>query len=105
MDYINKIELLGNVGQVRTNTLDAGTVQNFSLYTQKVSQRADGTPICEGTWHNVVAWDKEKVKQGDVVHVKGRLRVCKYTSSDGTERTYPEVIVSDISIIDSRIEA
>lgn len=99
MDYINKIELQGSVGHVRTNTLDAGTVQNFSLYTQTILHKADGTPICEGMWHSVAAWDKEKVKQGDKVHVVGRLRTCTYTSADGTSKVYYEVVASEVKVI------
>lgn len=99
MDYINKIELQGSVGCVRTNHVQGMTVQNFSLYTEHLNRLKDGSIIREGTWHNVVAWEKTQVGEGDVVKVIGRLRQQIYTSANGAERIYYEAIASKIDIV------
>lgn len=100
MDYINKIELQGWVGCVRTNQVQGMTVQNFSLLTEYMNKLKDDSYVCESTWHQVVAWDKAQVEKGDTVKVVGRLRQQKYTAADGTERVYYEVIASELKIIE-----
>lgn len=100
MDYINKIELQGRVGSVRTNQVQGMTVQCFSLLTEYMNKLKDNSYVCESTWHQVVAWDKTQVEKGDTVKVVGRLRQQKYTAADGTERVYYEVIASELKVIE-----
>ena len=99
MEHINRIELQGAVGTVRANEVNGHTVQNFSLYTQYISQRADGTCVGEGTWHNITAWDKVQVNKGDSVRVVGRVRQMKYTGTDGLDKIFNEVVASEVNII------
>lgn len=100
MEYINKIELQGKVGHVRYNEFRDQHVQNFSLSTEYISQNSNGAIFCETTWHQVTACDKEQVKQGDSVNVKGRIRQTRYTTADGAEKFFSEVIANEITIIE-----
>lgn len=100
MDYINKIELQGLVGCVRTNQVQGMTVQNFSLLTEYLNKLKDDSYVCESTWHQVVAWNSQAINKGDKVRVVGRLRQTKYTTSDGTERVYYEVVASELKVIE-----
>lgn len=99
MEYINRIELQGQVGCVRSNQVQGMNVQNFSLLTEYMRKLKDGSYICESTWHNVVAWDMKPVEKGDTVKVVGRLRQQRYTAADGIERVFNEVFASELSII------
>jgi single-strand DNA-binding protein len=106
MQYINKIEIQGIVGSIRSNTLFNDTVYSMSvetttMYRSKETQQ----PIAETMWHIVVVWasttstDLSKVEKGTPVRVVGRLRTTKYTDPNGIERMYNEVIAGEFEII------
>lgn len=99
MEYINTIELQGTVGNVRNNTVGDSRVQSFSMVTQCAYKRQNGEYASETTWHQVSAWNKTEVHYGDWVNVKGRLKHTKYTTADGQEKSFNEVIASEVTII------
>ena len=104
MEYINKIELLGKVGTVRTNVVNGTRVANFSLVTDFLYKTRDGNPVSEATWLNVVAWegreiqDMDHIAKGAVVHVHGRIRSSKFEGSDGTEKQLYEVLANRLRV-------
>lgn len=106
MDYINKIELKGRVGTVRSNVVNDSKVCNFSLVTEFLYKSREGNPMSETTWFNIVAWegrdilDMNKIEKGATVHVTGRIRSSKYEGSDGTERHMQEVLASKLRVIE-----
>lgn len=105
MEYINKIELQGRVGSVRSNVVGETRVINFSLVTEYLYKTKDGGAANEVTWHYVVAWDSKEmpdfslIRKGISLNVKGRLKVTKYTAADGSERQMSEVAASQIRLI------
>ena len=105
MDHINRIELLGRVGNVRTNEFNGGRVANFSLITDILYKNKEGSPISEATWHNIVFWEGRDtpnvsdIVKGAPVHVSGRLRSVKYTNAEGTEKTFYEVLANKVRVI------
>ena len=107
MEQLNRIELRGNVGNARVQTVGDHAVVHFSLPTNYAYKGKDGTPVIETTWHSGVAWsgkgmpDFRKINKGSCVYVTGRLRSQKYTLSDGTERQAYEVIASRLSILET----
>lgn len=106
MENINKIELQGFVGNVRTNEHNGSKVANFSLATETIYKTRDGNPASETTWHNIVAWEGrdiqnvEKIAKGMAVYVTGRLRASRYTSSDGTEKQFYEVLANKVRLLE-----
>ena len=105
MEYLNKIELKGVVGNVRINEFQGLKVANFSLVTKYDYQKKDGSIISENTWHNVVAWeggeiDVEEVKKGAKLYIIGRLRCNRYTGADGVEKMIYEIIASYVREIE-----
>ena len=106
MDHINRIELKGRVGTVRSNTFNDNRVINFSLVTDFLYRTRSGEPISEATWFNIVAWEGrdikelEKVEKGASVHLTGRLRTTKYTNSEGVEKQFYEVLATKLRVID-----
>ncbi len=105
MEHINKIELQGHVGMVRTNEYNGSKVANFSLATEIMYKLRDGNAVSETTWHNIVAWenkempDLQRIVKGTPVNVCGRLRSSRYTSADGTEKQFYEVLAQRIRIL------
>ena len=80
MEYINKVEILGVIGQVYiTKVADTETAQ-FSVLTEDVSQSKDGCAVVNCTWFSVRAWkgrgivELKKLQKGSKVHVIGRFR-------------------------------
>lgn len=109
MEHINRIELQGRVGIVRTNEHNGMRVANFSLATDLLYKTRDGSAVSETTWHNIVAWEGKDIPDvysicvGMPLHVTGRLRTSKYTNADGTERTYYEVLANKVSILQEEV--
>ena len=105
MEHINKIELQGHVGMVRTNEYNGSKVANFSLATEIMYKLRDGNAVSETTWHNIVAWenkempDLQRIVKGTPVNVCGRLRSSRYPSADGTEKQFYEVLAQRIRIL------
>jgi len=106
MEHINKIELKGRIGTVRTNEYNGSKVTNFTMVTELLYKTRDNVALSETTWHNVVAWHgkdmpaQEQITKGIPVHVTGRLRANRYTSADGTEKLFYEVLASKMRIIE-----
>lgn len=106
MEHINRIEIQGRVGIVRTNIVNESMVANFSVATDFLYKR-DGAGVNETTWHNVVAWsgkdmpDLKRITKGTPVHVIGRMRSQKHTSSDGVEKYFYEIMAQKLEILES----
>ena len=106
MEHINRIELQGRVGNVRTNEHNGTRVANFSLATDLLYRTKDGNAVSETTWHNIVAWESKdtpnvhEICVGMPLNVTGRLRTSRYTTADGTEKIFYEVLASRIRIVE-----
>ena len=105
MEQINKIELLGIVGSVRTQFIGERRMAKFTMVTNRAYKNKEGAPVIESTWHNVTAFegrlvrDLEKLEKGRAVHVWGRLQIQHYTGIDGTDRTSVDVLCNHLEII------
>lgn len=105
MEHINRIELQGHVGTVRTNVFEDRSVANFSVATEYFYKNKDGSGVSETTWHNVVAWsgkdiaDLNSIVKGAPVYVCGRLRLNRYTNPEGVEKQVFEIIASKVRIL------
>ena len=105
MEHINRIELQGRVGIVRTNEHNGMRVANFSLATDLLYKNREGAGVSETTWHNVVAWsgrdmpDLSKITIGMSLYVSGRMRTTKYTTAEGTDKYFYEVLANRIRFV------
>ena len=101
MEQINKIEIRGRVGNSRIVEVSGKNVCHFSVATNSVFRTTDGQMVEEVTWHNCTLWGSRKypdlgiVKVGGGIEVKGRMKISRYTGSDGVDRYSYEVIVSE----------
>ena len=105
MEQVNKIELLGIVGSVRTQVIGERRMAKFTMVTNRAYKNKEGAPVIESTWHNVTAFegrlvrDLEKLEKGRAVHVWGRLQIQHYTGIDGMDRTSVDVLCNHLEII------
>ena len=106
MEQLNRIELKGNVGNVKVQTFGENEVVRLSVATNYVYKGRDGNPVIETTWHNVTAWngkgmpDFHKIEKGSCVYVSGRLRQQKFEGADGTEKQIFEVLANRLALIE-----
>ena len=104
MEALNKIELRGNVGNVRLAEIGNGRVVNFSMATNYLYKNKDGEANVETTWFNVAAWeskgmpDLSRIQKGVPVYVCGRMRQVKYAGADGVEKQVYEVLAGKLQI-------
>ena len=98
MDYINKVELQGVIGEVT----DTAPIIQFSLCTSHFYKGADSSLI-ETTWHLVKA-DILNIKgvpeKGKFAHVIGRIKASKYCDLDGKEHYNFYILANKVMILD-----
>ena len=112
MEFLNKIELKGVVGRAEINSFNNSQVCNFSVVTEYSTIDKDRNSIIETAWFNVSAWsgrnnitDLYNIQRGSWVHVIGRLRVRKYTTQTGEERSAMDVIAGKVVLLPKEEEA
>lgn len=115
MEYINKIEVQGTVGNVRTQEFDRGEgnpaskVAHVSIVTNFVYKGHGGEAVIETTWHNVDIWnrkssdnDVDQIQKGQILHVIGRVRIRKFLNESGEARDIYEIVAQSWSIVDGK---
>jgi len=103
---LNRVELRGRIGQDPKIT-DAGgsKVARFSVATSEIFKDRSGALQEDTTWHNVSVWsgknsvDFSQLKKGQMVSVFGRIRTTKYTSVDGDERYFTEILANSVAVV------
>jgi single-strand DNA-binding protein len=98
MSFLNKVQLIGRVGQDPSvsATTDGGTVVNFSLAT---NEKANGKTYTK--WHKIVAWNgaakaAQYLAKGRLVYVEGRLDYNEYKGV-----VYARIVTQHIQFLDS----
>lgn len=106
MEQLNKIELRGVVGSIRTQSFAQNTVARLTLVTNFAYKDKEGSAVIDTSWHNIVAWDNKfmpdfaTITKGSKLYVTGRIRYQKYTGVDGVERISTEVVANKMVVID-----
>ena len=105
MEFLNKIELQGYVGNVNVSTVGDSKSVRFSLCTQQAYNEHGGVAMVECTWFNCLAWEGTKTKgvsqlrSNDIVHLKGRVRAHSYVGADGVAKYTWEVLCQELEIL------
>ena len=106
LTHLNKVELIGIVGSAKNIKVEGTTLVRFTVATTYAFRDREGNAVYETTWHNVSCFERacpediSKIEKGDKVHVLGRIRVCRYTSSEGENRTMTEVVANSVELLD-----
>ena len=108
MEYLNRVELTGKVGNVRITEVGAIRVARVAVATEYNYKNVLGEHTIETTWHNVVINGRsdgpdnfEDIVKGASISVKGRIKMTKYINSLGIEGAVPEIVAYSWSIIDA----
>lgn len=111
MSSINKVILIGNVGQeVVVKEVGGAKVANFSIACGEKYKDKDGNVVEKTEWVNIVAWQKlaeviEKyVKKGDQIYIEGRLQTRKY-EKDGQTHYATDVRAVDMVMLGGKKES
>lgn len=105
MDFINKIEIRGIIGRMENRPMGDKILHRFSVVTEHAYIDSHGEACIETLWLNVSAIDGRKVNiprdadRGDWIHLTGRLRMRRYTDSEGESRLILEVIATEAEIL------
>ncbi|MBO4564363.1 MAG: single-stranded DNA-binding protein [Bacteroidaceae bacterium] len=112
---LNKVMLIGNVGQEPTvRYLDTGVcVASVRLATtDRAFTMRDGTQVPErAEWHSLIFWDKlaetvEKyVHKGDKLYVEGKIQSRNYTDKQGISRQVIEIMVNNMEMLTPKSSA
>ncbi len=103
--YLNRIELKGVVGFVKTQTYSGKTVARITVATRTAFKDKSGNPVIETQWHSVNAWEGKNIEpldgisKGDNLHVIGRVKYNKFTGSDGQDHYTTEIQAEKLSRI------
>ena len=101
----NHIEIRGIIGNARIYNTDGPQVARFSVATDYIYMNKDGGVVRETTWHSVTAFkndkmsDFSKLAKGAGVEVTGRLRNLHYVDNMGVDRTSPDILAEQITVL------
>ena len=105
MEQLNKVELKGIVGYVRSHIVNGKISVDFTMATEYRYRDKCGNGILDVTWHRVSAFENDKcnhldcIASGSNLHVLGRLRTRRYIDNDGNERQSVDVVASEVHIL------
>ena len=116
MSSVNKVILIGNVGQdpeIRSFQ-SGGRVCNLSVATSERWKDRESNEQKERTqWHRVVVFNEnlinlieQYVKKGSKLFIEGQLETRKWTDSSGVDKYATEVVLrnfkGELTFLDSR---
>ena len=105
MEQINKIELRGNVGNVKIQEYGGSESIRFSLATNYAYKGKDGQPVIETTWHSCIAFESghvsglDRIAKGTAVHLTGRIRCRRFVDINNAERNATEIVADSLEVL------
>lgn len=109
---VNKVILLGNVGQdPKVTYYDGGNcvAQMPLATTDRAYTLSNGTQIPERTeWHNLIFRGRlaeivdKYVHKGDKLYVEGKIRSRSYDDNSGIKRYVTEIFVDNMEMLTAR---
>lgn len=106
MEFLNRIEIQGIVGNASVSRVAETRCVRFSVATNYTYKNKKNEPVIETNWFNVTAWegkgvkDAGNIKKGSKVNVKGRVRCTRYTADNGLERIMWEIVPNKVTILE-----
>ena len=105
MEFLNKIEIRGIVGNSSLQKVGDTRLCRFSVVTELAYKGNDGTNIIESTWFSVSVFSEkditnlEAITRGAIVHVIGRLKCNRYMDGNGCERVMYEIVARKLDVM------
>lgn len=101
---LNRVELIGTVGQKIVRTIGQTDMIRFTLSTLRSFNGNDSDIIVETTWHNVLAYQNENMPQldsierGNTIHLIGRIHHTRILKESSFQEL-TEVIAHSIEVL------
>ena len=111
MAYLNRIEIIGNLGKdaVVVHLQSGSTKVSLSVACSKNYTDRNGDRKEQTNWFNVVVWGKlaetmERIapKKGSTVYVAGEMNFRNYTDQDGVARSIAELSAETVQLLTPR---
>ena len=110
MEQINRVELVGVVGNSNIQTVGGRKTARFSVVTKRAYKDAMGEPKIEETWHNVSVWqgkgcpDPSVLQKGTRVQVFGRIRNTRVQNEGQPDRYYSDIQAREVRLVTDKGE-
>lgn len=110
MSSINKVILIGNIGQDPEikYTAKGDAVVNLSMATsEQWVDKASGEKKEQTEWHRISIFGKpaeiaaQYLKKGSKIYVEGKIRTRKYTDQQGAERQSTDILCDSFKMLGS----
>ena len=104
MDFLNKVELVGIVGNVNVSMVAETKVVTMTVLTEHAYTNKNGEITVNCEWHNVSANEKvikgnpEDITKGSWVKVSGRITMRTYFSEKG-ERRLSTIVADSLELL------
>lgn len=108
MAYLNRIELIGNLGADPEEFVTASgkVVLKMSLATTKRYTGPDGERKAQTEWHSLAAFGRTaetlkslRICKGQAMFVSGEMHYSQFTRKDGSKGTSAEVRVEEFQLL------
>jgi len=106
MKSLNKVQLMGNVGQEpEMNEPNGKKVVNLSLATNYQIKDETGKKLPITDWHRLTAWGKtaeliaKHVKKGTALYVEGYLKNSTRQDENGNKYYNSTIVVEDFKVL------
>ena len=105
---VNKVILLGNVGQVEIKSFDGQNgprkCATFSLATTERYKDRSGNIVNNTEWHNIVSWNhaevcEKYVQKGTQLYIEGKLRTRSWEDKSGNKRYVTEIMADTLQLL------
>lgn len=105
MAYLNKVQLIGNIGkdpEIRVNQASGRKGVSFSLATSRRYRDNNGEQKEDTQWHNIVGWGKIAdiveqlgIRKGTSLYVEGSLTNRSWTDKTSGQKRYTTEVALD----------
>lgn len=113
MPYLNKVQLIGNLGkepEIRVSQIGGRKSVSFSIATSRRYRDANGEQKEDTQWHNIVGWGKVAdvveqlgIRKGTSLYVEGRLTNRSWTDqATGQKRYVTEINMDSFQLLTPR---
>ena len=100
MESVNRIEILGNVGNIRIQEAGESRAIHLSVVTNRVARNKNGENYVEAWENQANIADFSTITKGCWVRVIGRIKNNKYTGSDKIERYTTDIVANRLEVVD-----
>lgn len=112
---INKVILIGNVGQdpeirYAGDAVSGAKVATIRLATSERYKDRNGNLQEHTEWHTVVVWRntadvvEKYVRKGSQLYIEGRIRTRSWDDQNGNKRYTTEIIADNLQLLGKRAE-